>query len=210
MSDEDDLNVDAAYALETPEDNKKLYAAWATTYDEDFAEANDFLFPRHVADVFQRRGGKGPVLDVGAGTGLVAQALMQRRDVVIDGFDLSEEMLAVARDKALYRRLTQGDLKQRLPYASGSYTAVVSSGTFTYGHVGPEALDELMRVAATGALFVLSVKADIYESHGFRAKFNSLQDKTEAFETEELPVYGAATDAAHAGDTGLVVSFIRV
>ena len=31
-------NLDAAYALQTPTENRLLYAKWAETYDNDFAE----------------------------------------------------------------------------------------------------------------------------------------------------------------------------
>ena len=53
MADEPDL--DSAYALETPDDNRQLYRAWAESYDADFvAAALDALgFPsvEGVADV---------------------------------------------------------------------------------------------------------------------------------------------------------------
>jgi predicted TPR repeat methyltransferase len=148
-------------------------------------------------------------LDAGAGTGLVAQAILAGGAETIDAFDLSPEMLDVARAKGLYRTLTEGDLTQTLPFATGTYGAVVSAGTFTHGHVGPEALDELVRVAAEGALFVLSIKADLYAPQGFKAKFAQLAGQITAFEIEEVPIYGLATDAEHAGDIGLIASFRR-
>ena len=210
MSGDDDLNVDAAYALETPEDNKKLYAAWAATYDSDFAEAKDYLFPGHVAAVFASLGGEGPVLDVGAGTGLVAQEIEKLKNVEIDAIDLSNEMLAVAREKNLYRHLMQGDLTQDLLIETATYAAIVSAGTFTHGHVGPQELDELMRIAAPGALFVLSNKSDVHETHGFKAKFESLSGDITGFEVKEFPIYGPGADAAHADDIGLVISFCKL
>ena len=101
MSDQEpDLN--AAYALETPEDNRRLYAQWATTYDQTFAERMEYRLPRIVAlvlaEVFV---GPGPVLDVGAGTGLVAQNMLMRSMFEIDALDISADMLAVAMAKGL-------------------------------------------------------------------------------------------------------------
>ena len=208
MSD-DDLNVDSAYNLKTPDDNKKLYRAWAETYDATFAVAKDYLFPQHIARTFARRAGCGPVFDAGAGTGLVAEAITQNGAQEIDAFDLSVDMLEVARRKGLYRNLFAGDLTKTLPFGTASYAAVVSSGTFTHGHVGPEAIDELMRIAAPDALFVLSIKTELFEGMGFKAKFDGLCDQIQGFELEELPVYGAGADPDHADDTGLVVSFRR-
>lgn len=201
------LDVKTAYALKTPEDSKALYAEWAKTYDDDFASASAYVFPDQVARVFEARGGAGPVLDAGAGTGLVAHALRSRADVVCDAFDISADMLEVARAKGVYRSLIQGDLTAKLPFESGTYASVVSAGTFTQGHVGPDALDELLRVAAPGALFVLTIKQDLYETRGFAEKFASFGDRINGFEIEEVPIYGPGADSAHAKDRGLIVSF---
>lgn len=206
MSDEQ-LDVHQAYALETTEDRKRLYAKWAATYDDNFAAAVDYIFPQELAQVFQTKNGLGPVLDAGAGTGLVAQALGRATDLIIDAFDISAEMLAVAARKNLYRALVEGDLTKRLPFRTGTYSAVVSAGTFTHGHVGPEALDELMRVADQDALFVLTIKADHYETHGFGAKFSSFGNAIQEFEIEEVPIYGVKSDEAIASDQGLIASF---
>ncbi len=200
-------NVDVAYALKTTEDRKRLYDAWAATYDDGFAAATDYIYPQHVADVYHRRGGTGPVLDAGAGTGLLAHAILQKGNPVIDAIDLSAEMLAVARDKGFYRHLMEADLTQALPCQAETYASVVSSGTFTHGHVGPEALDELMRVAAPDALFVLSIKTELYKAQGFEAKLEIFESAIRAFELDEVPVYGAGADAEHAGETGLIASF---
>lgn len=208
MSD-DDPTVHAAYALETTEDRKRLYAAWADSYDSEFAAASDYIYPQHVADVFHTRNGKGPVLDAGAGTGLLAQALLTHKDLVIDAFDLSSEMLDVARKKGLYRALVAGDLTKQLPFDDDAYSSVVSSGTFTHGHVGPDAFDGMLRIAATGALFVLSIKTELFDTQGFDAKFDALAAQIDGLELKEVSVYGAGADAEHAQDTGLIASFFK-
>ena len=176
MSDEK-RDVDAAYALKTPEDNLKLYAGWAETYDQDFAARMNFLMPDHVAQLFCELGGRGPVLDAGAGTGLAGQALAKRSGVIIDAIDLSPEMLGVAETKGVYRDLIVANLLKPLPLKEGAYNGVVSSGTFTHGHVGPDALDHLMRVAGSGAIFVLTIKQEHYEEHGFAEKFEGFGDR---------------------------------
>lgn len=207
---EKELSTDTAYALETEEDRKAFYAAWAETYDDGFAAAVDYIFPQQVARVFHDMGGHGPVLDAGAGTGLVADAILENDNVVLDAIDLSAEMLAIAKEKKLCRDLVEGDLTKRLPFEAGKYKAVVSAGTFTHGHVGPEALDELLRVAASGALFVLSIKADLYAHHGFEAKFAALSEQIFDYDVKEVPIYGAGTDAEHVKDMGLIASFRKL
>ncbi|MGC3940490.1 class I SAM-dependent DNA methyltransferase [Roseobacter sp. EG26] len=200
-------SLDNAYALETPEDNKALYAGWAETYDQTFAAEMDFIMPDHVAQLFWAMGGRGPVLDAGAGTGLVAEKILKSGDCILDAFDLSAEMLAVARGKDIYRQTIQGDLTATLPFVDGSYNAVVSAGTFTHGHVGPEALDELIRVAGHGALFVLTIKTEHYRERGFADKFEFLSNRIEGFETSDMPIYGAGAKGDHAKDRGLVTAF---
>ena len=167
----------AAYALKTPQDNLRLYRDWADTYDQSFAQSMDYQLPAHVAHLFADLGGEGPVLDVGAGTGLLAEALRTLSDVEIDALDLSTDMLAVAGQKGIYRNLIKADLTQSLSIAPDSYGGVVSSGTFTHGHVGPDSLDKLIAGARPGALFVLSVNAEHFEARGFAAKFEALADK---------------------------------
>lgn len=203
-------NVDDAYSVETPEDNRALYAKWAKTYDSSFAKANGFLMPGHVARLFREKHGQGPVLDAGAGTGLVGDALLQSGTLEIDGLDISQEMLAVADAKAVYRKTFVADLTRALPLPDAVYAAVTSCGTFTHGHVGPEALDELLRIAAPGALFVLTIKTEHFEERGFSDKFLSFDDRICRFETVSLPIYDSAVDEAHAGDEGLIATFNKV
>jgi SAM-dependent methyltransferase len=162
-------DVSGAYALSSPEDCLKLYADWAASYDDDFAEGMGYVLPAQVASAYLGAGGAGPVLDVGAGTGLLAAALrglgFQGR---IDGVDLSPEMLEKARAKGCYDALVAADITRPLALPA-TYRGVVSSGTFTHGHVGPEGLPSLLAVAEAGALFALSVNAGVWEAKGFPA-----------------------------------------
>jgi hypothetical protein len=43
-------NLDLAYALETVQDNRNLYAAWAKDYENGFASTMDYILPNQVAD----------------------------------------------------------------------------------------------------------------------------------------------------------------
>ena len=203
-------NLDAAYALETPEDNRRLYADWAQTYDSNFAADMDYRLPQLVAlvlaEVFD---GPGPVLDVGAGTGLVAQHYPLRAVHRMDALDISPDMLRVAARKGLYRHTIEGDLTGTLDLPDAIYGAVVSSGTFTHGHVGPDALDELLRVARAGAVFVLSVNAQHFEARGFGDKFAALADRIDGLEHRIVDIYGAAADAAHREDKAHIAVFTK-
>ena len=157
-------NLELAYALLTVQDNRELYAAWAKTYENDFASEMDYILPNRVAQIFLDMGGTGPVLDVGAGTGLAGQALARLGIHPIDAIDLSDAMLDVASKKKIYRNLFTSDITQPIATSNYSYQGVISSGTFTHGHVGPSAIDNLLSVARGGAFFALSINKNHLKS----------------------------------------------
>lgn len=201
-------DLDAAYAIETPEGSRRLYADWATTYDDGFATDMDYQLPRMVGLIFcEAFKGSGPVLDVGAGTGLLAQSIPIRAMIEIDGLDMSLDMLAVAAQKGLYRKTIEADLTQPLNIPNGTYGAIVSSGTFTHGHVGPDALDELLRIARPGAIFVLAVNAEHFVARGFTAKFAQLEPHIEGLQHHDVNIYGANAHAGHKDDLASVAVF---
>jgi len=203
-------SLDGAYALQTPADNAKLYANWAQTYDIDFAARMAYRLPALVASAFAAGfKGHGPVLDVGAGTGLLGQALAASGIGPVDGIDISSEMLAVAQAKGVYRALMQADLTQPLNLHHAPYHGVVSSGTFTHGHVGPEAIAGLLDIAAPSARFVLSVNKGVFTTKGFDVVLNGLAGQITALETQEEAIYADAPDPAHRGDLALIVRFIK-
>jgi predicted TPR repeat methyltransferase len=203
-------SLNAAYGLSSPEDNLALYRDWAATYDQTFAAAMDYIMPHHVSMSYVEAGGIGPVLDVGAGTGLVAAVLSALGVAPIDGTDFSPEMLAVAASKGIYQRLFPGDITARLDVPDGHYAGVVSSGTFTLGHVGPAALDEVMRITRPGGLVVMSINVKHYEQAGFAAKFAALSPQIAGLSLEDKPFYGPGASGDHATDRGYVVRFRRM
>lgn len=162
---------------------------------------------QHVARAYVNAGGFQPVLDVGAGTGLCGQALPERGLDHVDATDISPDMLAVAKAKGIYHTLFEGDILAGLEVKEDSYAGITSSGTFTHGHVGPEAIDELIRLVRSGGWIVISINSGHFSSHGFEAKFASLSNIITNLEFRELPIYAANGSGDHAQDTGLVALF---
>jgi SAM-dependent methyltransferase len=198
-----------AYAVRSPEDSIALYRDWASSYDETFARAHGYVAPREVARVFRAEGGEAaqPVLDIGAGTGLLGAELS---GLVVDAVDISQEMLDVAGEKGLYRRRIRADLTGPLDLPDAGYRGFVSTGTFTHGHVGPACLPELMRIARPGALFVLGVRPQAFDEAGFGSAFAALvaEGAITPVDFRRLRVYeGAGHD--HAEDTYLTAIFRR-
>ncbi len=201
-----EYDLDKAYEIDGPEDAKRLYDAWAATYDTSFTKGWGYVAPRKTAEIFLQQGGEDtPVLDVGAGTGAVAEHL---GGLEVDALDISREMLSVAEGKGLYRGLIRADLTQPLDMGDARYGAVISCGTFTHGHVGPECLPELLRVTRPGALFVCGVIPKVLDGAGFGSALAALvaRDRITPVHFREIAIYEEA-DHPHAEDIGLVMLF---
>lgn len=201
-----DYDLDNAYEIDGPESARTLYDQWSGTYDSSFGEGWGYIAPREIARIYLNlSAGDEPILDIGAGTGLVAEHL---RAAVVDGIDISPEMLERAGRKGLYRRRIAGNILAPLELADASYGGVISSGTFTHGHVGPECLSELLRVTRPGALFVCGCIPAVYDGMGFGsalAKLNA-QGRIRDICFRDIPIY-ENRDHPHAGDRGLVMVF---
>ena len=210
------LNVDDAYALETPDDSVRLYGEWADTYDAAFVSSTGYVVYLRVAELLLRQRSliNGAVLDVGCGTGIVGVCLREGGIEVVDGVDISAPMLAEAGkkktkdDDPVYRKLIAADLTKRLDMPDNQYAGLISAGTFTHGHLGPDSLDELWRVAAAGAVCAISVRDTHYEAMRFGEKLSD--DVANGTITKpditEVDMYSAQThNLAHANDKSLVV-----
>ena len=202
-----DPDLGRAYALETPADSVRLYADWADSYDDSFARASGYVLPFEVARHFTLMGGFGPVLDVGAGTGLCGVALRDRGVGPIDGTDISGDMLGQARRKDVYRHLFEGNLLEGLALPDGLYQGAVSSGTFTNGHVGPEGIDHVLEAVRPGGWIVLSVNAHHFHAQGFDDKLSQLAPLIREASQTEVSIYGPYATGPHAQDRALLIAF---
>ncbi len=172
------IGYDDAYSLKTPKDSIELYKKWAKTYDQDFAFNSNYLSPKKICNYFSKyaKNTDTPILDVGAGTGLVGKCLNKIDNKIIIGIDISPEMLEKAKLTGCYSSLIEEDVTKKISLKSHSIGAVVSAGTFTHGHVGPNAFDELLRITKPGGLFVLSINTKVFVKNGFKEKFMQIKN----------------------------------
>lgn len=219
-----EIGLNEAYAAKTPTDNKELYEDWAPTYESGFIEYMGYVYHRTVADLFvaHRDDVSGPVVDVGCGTGIVGVELRHLDVEPVDGLDISPAMLEEASAKTdsrgapAYRTLIAADLTSALDLASDIYSGVISAGTFTHGHVGPEAFDEMLRIAVDGATFTLGINAEHFVERGFEAKFASLVSDGLISKPELIdiaiyePDHAVNSDGDHFEDRALVAIFRKL
>lgn len=179
-------HLGAVYGAGAPEQVAAAYDAWAGSYDAEMAAAG-YRHPSIGCALLARHAprGTGPVLDAGCGTGLLGDWLGILGFAPVEGLDLSGGMLAVARAKGHYARLHQLALGGALPFADGAFAAVISTGVFTTGHVGAEALPELVRITRVGGPLVLTVKCTLWDG-GFEA---ALRGMTAVEVLETTPPY---------------------
>jgi predicted TPR repeat methyltransferase len=160
----------AVYGAKDAAETAALYDQWSKTYDAEMAEAGYrhpsiclALLARHVP------AGASPLLDAGAGTGLLGEWVKIMGYPRIEALDISEGMLNVARTKNCYAAFHVAALGNPLPFADNNYAAIISSGVFTSGHVGVEGLEELIRICAKGGHIILTVKGTLWDQSFARA-----------------------------------------
>lgn len=198
-----------AYSLSTAEDNIEYYKDFAGIYDVQYAERMGYSYPDALAQVFQtyQQPTDTPVADIGCGTGLVASAL-QLTDKQIDGFDISAQMLHVARAKSIYRTCYEVDLLAGIEGVPCDYGAIVSAGTFTFGHLGPATLVTLLGIAKEEALFCIGINATHFEKAGFKQVFDELLSGSRitppVFTQQEIY---SGQDSDHANDLATVAVY---
>jgi len=164
------------YKLKTTEDVMKYYDVWGDKYDRDTVEWN-YTGPQETVKIFKKysKNKDIKILDAGCGTGLVGIELKKNGYTNIDGADLSKKLLDLI-PSDLYKKLEQIDLNKTLDKKSNIYDAVLCVGTFTFGHVKPQALDELIRVIKNKGLICFTVNEGIYEEYGFDKKIKNLSN----------------------------------
>jgi malonyl-CoA O-methyltransferase len=96
---------------------------------------------------------QGRVLDMGCGTGLLAQRIMQQTDAQVTGCDIAQGMLDLARANGV--DAVYGDAES-LPFEDAQFDAVVSSSVLQWCEA-PRVLTEVQRVLKPGGVFVFSI-----------------------------------------------------
>jgi predicted TPR repeat methyltransferase len=178
--------LEQVYGAGSNADLRAIYDDWAAQYDEDL-QAFGYSYPPAIAGLVARyvKERDAPILDAGAGTGIVGEVLSILGYTRLTGIDLSDGMLAVARAKGVYAELKNQTLGEPLEFADDQFAAIMSAGVLTTGHAPPSCLDELIRAARPGGHLIFTLSTPVYEEGGFRPKLEELcaQGRWRALET---------------------------
>jgi hypothetical protein len=112
---------------------------------------------------------------------------------------------ASPRAKGVYRNLIAADVTE--PLGLTGYRGIVSAGTFTLGHVGPEGILPLLEIAEKGCLFVISVNAQHYQSVEFEVLFAKIDPQIVDLTFEDVRTYSDKADLSHRHDIARLVQF---
>ena len=167
------------YKLKTPEQLLKYYQDWTNNnkYNKDMVDWN-YTAPQETVSVLKKYAfdKNFKILDAGCGTGLVGIELKKHGYTNIEGVDFSQNMLDLV-PNGLYKKIEKVDLNKLIKFKDNTYDVVMCVGTFTYGHVKTQALDELIRIIKNNGLICFTINEGIYEEYGFDKKIKELSDK---------------------------------
>lgn len=127
-----ELKLAVLGAAETPEQPPSRYVEglfddYADRFETSLVEKLDYSVPQKLAELIGKAAKGGvfdTIVDIGCGTGLLGveiRAFAKR----LEGFDISQNMLAKAEEKGLYDHLDQADLSLE-PEASGLFTPTLA------------------------------------------------------------------------------------
>jgi len=154
-----------------------LYKNW-DDYEHDVIQLAGYVGHLVTTEVLLRYldNTKAKILDAGCGTGLVGNILYNKNYKNIVGVDFSQEMLNRALKKNVYQSLSLVDLTQKLHFEDNIFDAIICAGTFTCGHVGPEALSEMIRITKNRGYISFTVRKQEWEASPYEKIIRDLEN----------------------------------
>ena len=178
MAHKDVENKIPIYKLKKTDEVMKYYDEWGkeNKYDKDMEDWN-YTGPKETSKIFNKHSLNKDIkiYDAGCGTGLVGVELKKYGFSNFYGADLSQKLLNLV-PKKLYQTLDKVDLNKSINKNDNSYDALMCVGTFTFGHVKPQALDEFIRITKNKGLICFTINEGIHEKYGFDKKIKQLNN----------------------------------
>ncbi len=169
--------LNRVYQARDSDETRALYDDWSKTY-EDEVGANGYITPERCSKALAQFTDdlRAPILDFGCGTGLSGLALTKSGFRIIDGVDLSAEMLAGADAKGIYRSLRQIEAGESPVTTPGAYAAIAAIGVIGAGAAPVDTFDLLMNALGHGGKLVLSYNDHALQDPVYEARISEWTD----------------------------------
>jgi len=191
MDKKETANKVPIYKLNSKEEILKYYKKWTDNnqYNKDMVNWN-YTAPHNTVKLLNKYSSNKNIniLDAGCGSGLVGEELNKLGYKNIIGVDFSQNMLDLIKKK-IYQSLELIDLNKVLKYPDNYFDAITCVGTFTYGHVKANALDEFIRITKQDGLMCFTINEGIYSEYKFDEKIEELKSNNswEILEFDKAP-----------------------
>jgi len=168
--------LDNIYSVDGGEEMRRYYDDWAKSYDADLVD-NDYRTPARCAEALARHLGdkSAPLLDFACGTGMSGVALREAGFTRIDGIDISQGMLDIAREKNAYRDLWVCDPDTPFDERARGYAAIAAVGAIGAGAAPVDAIDGALAALEPGGLFVVSLNDHTLGDPAFEARLRAAE-----------------------------------
>jgi SAM-dependent methyltransferase len=176
-------------------DARTGYAEWAASYEQTVVDALDIDLLEELERV--PWSAIEQAVDLGCGTGRTGTWLQTKGVSVIDGVDVTPEMLTQAREKGVYRKLAEAEVGTTgLP--SGEYELVIACLVDEHLDDLRPLYDEAQRLARPGGWFVnVSYHPQFLMTSGIPTHYNNASGEPIAIDTH-LHLLGEHVDTASA------------
>lgn len=173
MSDKKEVLQPALWTPRPVKETIAVYADWADNYDADVSARGYRTPDRLAAALALHTPTDVAVLDFGCGTGIGGAALRRAGFAVIDGTDVTAEMLEKAAAGGIYRK-TWHSSPDDMGFDDGAYAVIAAIGVVSLGAAPPQTLAPLVAKLPVGGLLALSFNGPTLEDQSY----------TDALETE--------------------------
>lgn len=182
--DQFDPRLFAAYGRE--KDKQQQYDEWAASYDADLVDDLDYVAWRDAGDILAGLVSDRSlrILDVACGTGLAGEYLRSLGYENIDGADFSNEMLALAKKRAVYDSLWQHDFTTA-KNLQRPYDCLLCVGLFSFAIPKISDLHHVVNCVLPGGLCVITVNGAAWRQLGLEPEVHR-QAGLHGFEIERI------------------------
>ena len=166
------------YKYKSNKETQDLYEKWYMSYDDEL-KSNNYSTPKRCAKALKKylTDSNSHILDIGCGTGLSGQEILNVGFKNVDGTDFSDKMLFEAKNKNIYKGLFNLDLNSNFYNLNFNYNAIVAAGIISPHHANPSCLEKCLNILSDSGLLIFSLNDHAVENKNFMDEIFMIVDK---------------------------------